>query len=92
MSQMLVCFVFGVSVELSRALVPFLRAWCCNGCGSVAAGLLDTNANSMAAFSGGEATPSSLEGRSPSALVVADSWVWALPSVFDRWGCWVDGG
>ena len=53
-----------------------------DGCGSVAAGLLDSNANSMAAFFGGEATPSSLDVRFPSALVVADCWVRTLPSVF----------
>ena len=81
MSQMLAFFVLGVSVDLSCALVPFLRVGSCDGCGSVAAGLLDSNANSMAAFFGGEATPSSLEERFPSALVVADCWMWTLPSV-----------
>ena len=82
MSQMLAFYMFGVSVNLSCSLVPFLRVGSCAGCGSVAAGLLDPNANSMAAFVGGEATPSSLDGRFLSALVVADNWVWTLPSVF----------
>ena len=61
---MLAFLMLGVSVELSCALVPFLRVGSCKGCGSVAAGLLDTNANSMATLHGGEATPSSLEGSS----------------------------
>ena len=64
MSRMLAFLMFGVSVELSCALVPFLCVLSCKGCGSVAAGLLDTNANSMATLYGGEATPSSLERRS----------------------------
>ena len=82
MSQMLAFYMFGVSVNLSCSLVPFLRVGSCAGCGSVAAGLLDPNANSMAAFVGGEATPSSLDERFLSALVVAVNWVWTLPSVF----------
>ena len=41
MSRKLAFLMFGVSVELSCALVPFLHVGSCKGCGSVAAGLLD---------------------------------------------------